>query len=341
MLDITLCLPLSATVQVSRLLLSLPAPTTAPMAALPPPPLLPPRPGVGAAATTAPRKWSGAAAVDVSFELPTCSPTLHDPYEHLKMQQPIHVSVGGTVQTPPEAAVAAAPASANRTKALLSTSSALQQQQPSNSSPRASDSGSAAAEQFSGPWFEKSLLEETLRAAAVMAQRHDDRITESARSPSGAVTAVEAATEAAVTGWSFGRVAPFKQPDPAAWGATGAYVEPPSPTFSAMERAASAAAVVAARLFDAEVLPSVAVLCYVSMLLIDNGLFVSDLYLFGPQLHCLLVHDRFKISRVSLGVRYLCRHPLSGASERHLHRAPRAQADNRPCLLVRSWHEPL
>ena len=51
-----------------------------------------------------------------------------------------------------------------------------------------------------------------------------------------------------------GRLQPFKQPKVAAHGMAAA-AEPPSPTFSAMERAASAAAMVAARLFDMSVRP--------------------------------------------------------------------------------------
>ena len=60
---------------------------------------------------------------------------------------------------------------------------------------------------------------------------------------------------AAVGGWPFRRLPPSKQPGAGAWGVSAALTEPPSPTFSAMERAASAAAMVAARLFDTEVAP--------------------------------------------------------------------------------------
>ena len=245
--------------QVSKLLLSLPAPTAAPMALLPPPPLLPPRPGV-TAATTAADYWSGTAAVDESFELPMYAslPASDDADadEPSKLQEPSGAFVSGTAHDVPPPAAAAEGLAEEKADALPGATLPVQQLQWSASSPPASDPRSIAPEHLSTSELKGSQLRTTRRQAAVTSPWHDDRTTEPARPLSGATTAVDAATDAAVRGWQFGRRSSFKQPDPAAWGAPGAAAEPPSPTFSAMERAASAAALVAARLFDTEVLPT-------------------------------------------------------------------------------------
>ena len=246
----------------SKLLLSLPAPTAAPVVLLPPPPAVPLRPGVVATMTAPAGMWSRAAAVDVSFELPSDPSSPYQDvdvaHEHSDLQQVTGTFIHSAAHdVPPATAAAAAAPSADKAQALSWATPRGQQLHQSASSEPPLDSDSVAAGlSLNEPDLIGSQYKLTPRHAANGPLRRDDTLPEPARPLAEVTTAVKAATEVAQRGSTCRRLSPFKQLDPVTWGSSpGAALEPPSPTFSAMERAASAAAMVAARLFDAEVLP--------------------------------------------------------------------------------------
>ena len=89
------------------------------------------------------------------------------------------------------------------------------------------------------------LLESTGGAEQTSRARRDAQAASMQRPAPHVLAALPASSN-----WLSGGLQPLRQPDAAAHGVvTG----PPSPTFSVMERAASAAANVAARLFDTDV----------------------------------------------------------------------------------------
>jgi len=241
-------------VQVSKLLLSLPSPAAPPIAQLPPPPALAVR-LVGSRDGS----WMAGSAVDVSLRLPAeaASPS----HEDTAARDNVMPRSGGAsaVSTAAEALAYTAPAG----QAPLPRGRVSQQVQQQRSLDRfippvppderdgtwhmsgeyaAADSTQGATAEQVSQWRRS----DSTGGAKQTSRARRDAQTASMQRPAPPVLAALPPS----SGRRPGSQPVFRQPNTAAHGVmTG----PPSPTFSAMERAASAAANVAARLFDTDV----------------------------------------------------------------------------------------
>jgi len=242
-------------VQVSKLLLSLPSPAAPPIAQLTPPPALPSQLDASRDAC-----WTAGSAVDVSLRLPAeaASPSR----EATAARHDVMPRSGDTsgVSTAAEmlthmAAAGKEPSPRGRVSQHIQPQRSVIRSIPPNErygTSRISAEHAAGAPQGAKteqvPLWRPSTSAGSAEQSS-RARRHANKAP--AQRPAQHVPAGLQPSGS----WLARRLQPFRQPDTAAHGvATGA--DPPSPTFSAMERAASAAANVAARLFDTDVRPT-------------------------------------------------------------------------------------
>ena len=252
------------TVQVSKLLLSLPPPAAAPVQVVPP--LLEQPHRVGS--PHEPRSmgsdvgcWTGVSALDVSLRLRTEDNTTlfrSSAAHKAKAYEPAKPSAGSTAPD-----LIAATGSVNERP--RERTSGLQHMEPQRDASR-SPSPPAQRDGIRNMRYRPASAATQLRPATDASRMrlpstasHLQLISAGqleAKAPcmQAHVKPVSAAAPPASSRLPA-RLQPFRQPVAAALAAVGT-VEPPSPTFSTMERAASAAAKVAARLFDTDVRPA-------------------------------------------------------------------------------------